>query len=122
MQWTPEFERRYQFVEGLYNETRRIGLQQLQVLLSTGIVLAGIPLVFHEKVYGVFAPSGGMPWIYASWLFVLCALIPGFVSLALTFEGYYHHAIAEQARIVYSKKASAATLKNKSNRFYDVAH
>ncbi len=120
-QWTPELERRYQYVQKKYEYSRDVGLTALKILLGTAISLAAVPIVFYERLTMIF-PAQSMAWIYLSWAFILFSLLSGFLTYLLIFEGYYYQAHFEEERWLGEDKSIMSRYDNKSQTHLKHAH
>jgi hypothetical protein len=119
--WSPEWEQRYQFVGQIYDKARGVGLDILKIFLSTTIVIAGVPIVFYDRIRELF-PEKEILWIFSSWALILFALILGFIAYLLIFEGYYHHAHHEELRWLGGSPNKIAALDKKTNVILDSGH
>ena len=119
--WTEERERRQQVVEGMYDRARGIGVDILKVFLNTAIVIAGVPIVFYEKIKQTFGEQQ-MLWIHRSWFLILISLIAGFISYLTIFEGYYQHAHSEGARLLSNRSDDVQAFEHRSNLVFDIGH
>jgi len=119
--WSPELEQRLRYVESLYDGARGRGVDAVKLLLSSAVVIAGVPIVFYDRVLTIF--SKNMILIHWSWILILLSIIIGFLFHFFIFEGYFHHAHRETCRWLL-KDAQQQIEKNdkKSNSFFELAH
>lgn len=54
VQWSPEWESRYQYVQRKYDNARTLGIDVLKVFLQAVIALNIIPIIFNEKIILLF--------------------------------------------------------------------
>ena len=89
-------EQRLQYVNGLYDRSREHGIQIIKVMFSAAIVIAGVPIVFYDKVQEIF--NRAIFFIHISWILLLLGMLTAFLAYLMLVEGFYHHAIAEDHR------------------------
>ena len=120
IQWTPELEARYQYVQRQYDNARTLGIDVLKVLLGTVIALNIVPMIFHQKILVLF-PGKLINFIYVSWVCILLSVLFGSLAYFFVFEGYYHFAHSEAMRWSGSLE-DMREFAAKSNRMFDWAH
>lgn len=121
IKWTPELERRYQHVDVQYDKARGLGIELLKILLSTAVIIAGVPIIFYDKLQILF-DEGQQKWLFTSWVLILLAIILGFLAYFFIFEGYYHKAHFEAARWLGNDSKNTKKLNESHNWFLDRAH
>ena len=121
VEWTPELEQRYQYVQKQYDVSRGIGLDLLKILLGMTITLAAVPIAFHDKITTLFS-GRSIYFIYLSWIFILLALLSRFVAYLFIFEGYYYQAHFEASRWLEGSQDDVNKYSKNSNNFFDLAH
>ena len=109
-----------QHVAQRYDRARTLGLEILKLLLQTNIVIAGVPILFYDRVIKAF-PGIKIYWVSAAWTLLLIALILGFTAFLFIFEGDYHaaHMVADRAA---GDANIALQNESRSNRFFDIGH
>jgi len=121
IQWTPELEGRYQYVQKQYDNARVLGIDVLKVLLGTVITLNIIPMIFHQKILVLF-PGKLINFIYVSWICILLSVLFGSLAYFFVFEGYYHFAHFEAMRWLSDSLEEMRKFEAKSNSMFDRAH
>jgi len=121
IQWTPELERRYQYVQKQYDNARTLGMDVLKILLGTVIALNVIPMIFNQKILVLF-PGKWIVFIYVSWICILLSILFGSLAYFLIFEGYYHFAHFEAIRWLSGSLENMRKFETKSNCMFDCAH
>ena len=109
-----------QAIEANYDKARGLGIDALKVLLSTSIVIAGVPIVFYGNVTKLF-PAAALPWIFTSWIYILISIGTGFLTLFFLFEGYFHQAIQEEFRHTGDQIQTTSYWRIK-NHLFDFGH
>ena len=117
VEWTPELEQRYQYVQKQYDVSRGIGLDLLKILLGMTITLAAVPIAFHDKITTLFS-GRSIYFIYLSWIFILLALLSGFVAYLFIFEGYYYQAHFEASRWLEGSQDDVNKYSKNSKNFF----
>ena len=108
------------YVVWRYDRARSLGLDILKLLLQTAIVIAGVPIIFYDKVKAIFT-GATFTFLLVAWSCILTSLIVGFIALLLIFEGDYHGAHMESDRSAGNMEAASVN-ERVSNRLLDVAH
>ncbi len=108
-------------VDQLYDKARGIGLQALGVLLGTVIVMLGVPIAFYDSIKSIYLGKE-IAWLWGAWIFLLLSLLSGFLVFLFIFEGYYHFAHREDARLIRKLKSETEKYHEQANDFFDRAH
>jgi hypothetical protein len=111
---------REDYVVWRYDRARSLGLDMLKLLLQTTIVIAGVPIIFYDKVRAIFVGIT-FTFVLMAWSCMLTSLIVGFIALLLIFEGDYHGAHMESDRLAGDQE-TASVNERVSNRFLHTAH
>ena len=111
---------REQYIIWRYDRARSFGIDLLKLLLSTSVVLAGIPILFYDRVIAAFSKNG-LIWVLRSWTAILVALIFGFITLLFIFEGDYHAAHMEANRRAESVESFGRN-QRLSNLLFNIGH
>ena len=111
---------REDYVVWRYDRARGLGLDTLKLLLQTTIVIAGVPIIFYDKVKAIFT-GATFTFLLIAWSCMLISLVVGFTALLLIFEGDYHGAHMESDRLAGNLEA-ASVEERVSGRFLDAAH
>lgn len=96
VQWTPEWESKFQYVQKQYDNARFMGIDILKLFLQVVIATNVIPFIFHDKIITLF--KNHIWLIYCSWICIILSVLTGFIAYFFIFEGYYHHAHFEASR------------------------
>ncbi len=122
-QWTPEWERKFQFVQQQYNLARSIGIDVLKFYLQVVIAIIVIPIIFHQQTFVVFGDN--ISYIYTSWIYIVVSVLLGVLAYGMTFEGYFHQAHREYHRHLDTSQSadkSIEKLSRQSNLLFEVSH
>lgn len=108
-------------IEHDYDKARGIGLDFIKIVLSTNIVLLGVPLAFQKQLVDFF-DAQQLLWIWCAWALLLCSLLLAFLVFLFIFEGYYHFAHTKCSQAMGEDVKKIAKLEKRANGFFDRAH
>jgi hypothetical protein len=115
-----DLERKYQYLQGQYDISKRLAMDILRIVLEVAIALNVIPIIYHDQLKTLFGVSTS--FFYQAWAFIVASILFGFWTYFLLFEGYYHQAHFEASRLLYPHAGEPLKTAKLYNRFLNLAH